>query len=63
MARSGSTGTGRMKPLGKTGKITKAGHRAHTGLPGGNPLASGGNLGRGGTPRARRGGTSRRRSY
>lgn len=66
MARSGSTGTGRMKPLGKVGKTTKNGHHAHTSLPSGNPLASGGNLGRGGSARrgARRGGAGRRgRSY
>jgi len=34
---------------GRVGKITRRGHRAHTtmGLPRGNPMAKGGNFGRG----------------
>jgi len=45
-------------PRVKVGKITRAGHHAHTKMRGGKPLANGGNLGtRGGTRRGgRRGG-------
>ena len=36
-----------VKPLGRVGKYTKAGHKAHLKLAGGTPLANGGNMGSG----------------